>query len=524
MNTAVETPAKPKRRKIDRGYSISERASVTITADTVKLAAKHAAAASPADTIQIRDWFDERHPYLHLRQRGRSVTWFFRLNNKSAKIGSALNERGGVGYLSIAAARETAVKTYVLNHPGSAASAAALEPPAWTWAELDASYQASLTDVRVTKAGRVKHPSVGTQADVRQSLAKPEIASWGPLSINKLTVKHVIGAINEIHKKSGHRACSKALTYIKSALNHAMKLRLESGITHEIPWWTAIVPPDPTGPAITKMIARKKVLVQAKTDYSVKHLAELLVAHEDYCASRKGNEQISPGVRWGIWWVAFTANRRRTPTLLRRTELLFEDKFGRPDWGVAMWGDDEMKGQAEFWLPLPPAVLHVAASSIADWEAIVNRSASPARQTTQWVFSSTRRVGRDPGNVDVAVNASSLSHYLEDLRAWAKFPKQTTKLKGGTVVPMKFTLNLARSVVGNWLDNHPEMPKAASSLVLAHAAKKQVGSDEVSATTERYYLTGQKMDVKAIAMKAWSDAVMAAYKKAGGKPPMPRKM
>jgi hypothetical protein len=523
VDTAVETPKKASRKIVKRDYLVSARESVNITAETVKLAAKHAAAATPADTIKIRDWFDERHPYLHLRQRGRSVTWFFRLNNKSAKIGVALNERGGVGYLSIAAARETAVKAYVLNHPGSATAAAAPEPASWTWSELDASYQASLTDVRVTKSNRIKHPSVGTQDDVRQSLGKPEIAIWGPLSINKLTVKHVIGAINAIHKKSGHRACSKALTYVKSTLNHAMKLRFESGITHEFPWWTTIVPPDPTGPAITNMLARKKVLVQAKTDYSVKHLAELLVAHEEFCAGRTGNEQISPGVRWGIWWVAFTANRRRTPTILRRTELLFEDEFGRPGWGVAMWGDDEMKGQSEFWLPLPPAVLHIGASSIADWEAIVNKSASPARQSTAWVFSSTRRVGRNPNNVDVAVNASSLSHYLEDLRAWAKFPKQTTKLKGGTVVPMKFTLHLARSVVGNWLDNHPEMPRAASSLVLAHAAKKQGGSDEVSAVTERYYLTGQKMDVKAVAMEAWSDAVLAAYKMAGGKPPMPRK-
>jgi hypothetical protein len=32
------------------------------------------------------------------------------------------------------------------------------------------------------------------------------------------------------------------------------------------------------------------------------------------------------------------------------------------------------------------------------------------------------------------------------------------------------------------------------------------------------------MDIKATAMEAWSDAVMAAYRKAGGKPPMPRKV
>jgi hypothetical protein len=296
----------------------------------------------------------------------------------------------------------------------------------------------------------------------------------------------------------------------------------EIGITHATAWWNDIFPPDRTDKERRDAKAKKAKLTDNKTYYSVDHLGELLVAHEEYCAGRTGNEQISPGIRWGIWWVAFTANRRRTPTLLRRTELK-KDSMGRPGWGIAKWADDEMKGQTEFWLPLPPVVWNVAKSSIADWEAIVNRSASPAKATTAWVFSSTRRVGRNPDTVDVAVNASSLSHYLEDLRAWAKFPKQTAEREDGTSTAVTFTLHLARSVAGNWLDNNDDMHASASSLILAHAAKKDGTVAGVSETTKRFYLTGQKMDIKASAMEAWSAAVMAAYKKAGGRPPMPSK-
>jgi hypothetical protein len=86
----------------------------------------------------------------------------------------------------------------------------------------------------------------------------------------------------------------------------------------------------------------------------------------------------------------------------------------------------------------------------------------------------------------------------------------------------RFTLHLGRSVTGNWLDSAPGMPSVASSLVLAHAAAKQGNGDDVAPTTKRFYLTSQRMDIKAQAMSAWSDAVMAAYAKAGGKPPMPR--
>jgi hypothetical protein len=482
-----------------------------INADTVKAAIKRAGASS--NSADLQDWFDVRLRYLQLRQRGKTVRWFCRCKGKSILLGSAINERGGSGYLSVAGAREEAAKVYVLGRPASGTAAAAPEPAAWTWSELDAAYQATLTEIRVTKSGRIKHPSVGTQDDVRLSLAKAPIAKWGPLSINKLDADMVVDAIAEIHTENGHRACSKALTYIRAALNHAQKVRRQSGITHATAWWREIVPPDPAGSEIKQIIARKKALTQAKTDFTVAHLGELLVAHEEHCSGRTGNEQISPGVRWGVWWVAFTANRRRTPTVLRREGLLFKDPFGQAGWGRAMWRDEEMKGQSEFWLPLPPAVLHIAASSIADWEAIVNKSASPAKQSTAWVFSSTRRVGRHPNNIDVAVNGSSLSHYLADLRDAKKLDKSMPP----------FTLHLGRSVTGNWLDNAAGMPPVASSLVLAHAAKDKGNGDDIAPTTKKFYLTGQRMDVKALAMKAWSDAVMTAYKKAGGKTPMPRK-
>jgi hypothetical protein len=125
------------------------------------------------------------------------------------------------------------------------------------------------------------------------------------------------------------------------------------------------------------------------------------------------------------------------------------------------------------------------------------------------VFSSTRRIGRNPDTQDVAVNGSSLSHYLADLRAEYELDKRMPK----------FTMQLTRSVIGNFLDKYPGMPSSASSLVLSHAMKK--GSDEAAPTTKRFYLTDQRMDLKALAMQAWSDALMNAYIKAGGTRPMP---
>jgi len=490
-----------------------------IGAETVKQAIK--LSKSAASSADLQDWFDTKLRYLQLRQRGRTVKWYCRAKGKSILLGSAINELGS-GYLSVASAREQAMKIYVNGKPSSG-TAVTPEPPSWTWSEVDSAYQASLKEFRVTKSGREKHPRLDSQKDVRGSLAKPSIAKWAPLSVNKLNPNMVEDAIGEIHRENGHRAACKALTYVKAALNFATQMRRQSGISYTSAWWADIFPPMRTEKERDQANADEIKLLNDKSYYSVDHLGELLVAHEEYCASRDGLSRVSPGVRWGTWWVAFTANRRRSPTVLQRSELFTKDVLGKPGWGIAKWADSEMKGQNEFWLPLPPVVLHVATSSIEEWEAIVNRSASTHKATTAWVFSSTRRIGRNPDTVDVVVNGSSLSHHVEDLRAWDKFPKQTAEREDGTNTEVNFTLHVARSIVGNWLDKNERMPASASSLILAHAGKNDGATDKVAKTTKQFYLTGQKMDVKAIAMEAWSDAVMNAYIKAGGAPPMPRK-
>ena len=74
--------------------------------------------------------------------------------------------------------------------------------------------------------------------------------------------------------------------------------------------------------------------------------------------------------------------------------------------------------------------------------------------------------------------------------------------------------HLTRSVVGNYLDNRADMPAVASSLMLGHALPGDV--EAAAPTTQKFYLTSQRMAEKAVAMKAWSDALVAAFLKAGG--------
>lgn len=80
-----------------------------------------------------------------------------------------------------------------------------------------------------------------------------------------------------------------------------------------------------------------------------------------------------------------------------------------------------------------------------------------------------------------------------------------------------FNPHLVRSPVGDYIDEH--VTGVASSLVLAHKVKGD--GEEAAATTRNYYLTGQRMREKTAGMRAWSEALIDSYLRAGGTMPAP---
>ena len=164
-----------------------------------------------------------------------------------------------------------------------------------------------------------------------------------------------------------------------------------------------------------------------------------------------------------------------------------------------------MKAKQPFWLPLPPVVRDVASGSIEDYTQLVANEHGD--WPSQWVFASTRRYGRDQDNDDVRVYPNSLNRYLSRMR-------EDGALDG---LPY-FSPHLVRSAMGDFIAE--KVSSIASSLVLAHTLPQD--ADEAAPTTRRYYLTSQRMREKADGMRAWSDALIEAYLKAGGTMPEPR--
>ena len=96
---------------------------------------------------------------------------------------------------------------------------------------------------------------------------------------------------------------------------------------------------------VEKKVERDRTLKKRKEDFKVEHLGMLLAQHERFCATRSGNERVSAGVRWGLWWYFLTGHRRGSGTWVARADLEFKDPRGEPGWGLAVWQPEVMKTQ-----------------------------------------------------------------------------------------------------------------------------------------------------------------------------------
>jgi hypothetical protein len=356
------------------------------------------------------------------------------------RIGNAKKEPGDPDFLDLRKARQKAVEQRYALKPHRALPAG----PGWTWARLDREYQASLKLLR-KRGNRIKRPSQGSQDDVRLRFNKPEFRVWQYRWIAELKALDLIQLLNEVHLARGHRAAEKAAAYVKAALSWALSHRtLESGLAGMMPWWVNIRPPEPTGEEIERMEVRQQERIAAQEACTVEYLGELLAKHEQYCAGRRGNKRVSPGIRWGEWWITLTANRRLTSKKLRRDGLRHDDPRNpysslEQPWGIAEWPAELVKSKIPFMLPLPPMAIHIAKSCIWDWELCL-RHKRGFRSATQWIFAASRRPRPKDENsepADPSIYPNSLDAHIRALRGRKKAALNRIFLQG----PLHFFCN-----------------------------------------------------------------------------------
>jgi hypothetical protein len=482
---------------------------------------------------------DTEQTYLRLRRRNKSVKWLVRTRSHTITLGKA-----GLGYkgdhLNLRDARRAGKEAFAdLVKAGSKKKPKTSK--VMTWANLVDVHLNNLAGKR-SSGGDIKLPSRGTQGDVRTAFGidnktklfdpkkRPSLAVLQDMKITDLDA-HTLGTAHRAIKH--RRPREKFLTYAKSMLGWAYSNSDQTGLRIPTPWWTEIKPVDLNKDEIKKMEIIRDRLQERKSSFKVEHVGQVLAVSEEFCAGKTGNEKVSPGIRMGFWWWGLTANRRGSTAKLERVNIVQNDPLTElPGWGSAFWDAGEMKGRRPFLLGVPPIGMRALEISMGDWHELVKHSHG-ASHTTKWAFASTQRVQRDRAgddlDTDISIHPRSLAAHIEKLRGTKNVPKDKNgkhiaELLGPDLLKgiPPFNLHTVRAAATSFFSNCVGLPPAASSAFLAHAHKFDENDPEaMSQVTEKFYLETQRMPLKIKAMQAWSDAVMEAYYKAGGKWPEP---
>lgn len=468
----------------------------------------------------IVDFCDVLQPYLVLRVRGHAASWLVKTRARTLKIGHAmpaatvaripsLRKRGsavGNEFLGLRGARDRAKQEWAkMGSPVDAPQ----EKPCWTWGRLVEEYRTHIAGMREDSSGRPIYPSAETQGDVRQIFGRKEVARHARLLLTDLDEDWFEDVQKGLHEAYNYDAYRKFRAYAGAALTWAAAYRRkESGLTGR-KWWLLAEKRRRTPAEVEKKVRRDQALKRKKEEFKVEHLGMLLAAHERFCASRTGNERVSPGVRWGFWWDSLTGHRRGSGTWIARRDLEPNDPRGEPGWGLAVWQPEVMKTQNQFALPVPPLGLHIARCCMRDWKLAAERAGLWKRES-KWVFAS-RVMQSEAG--DIAVSGSALANHIRNMRGLREGNHRDV-LRG---IP-HFSMHMIRSTMGDHILDMTDLPAGTASLMIGHeiAGDRRNELDRVGQTGKRWYFQAQRIPEKTKAMEAWSEALLAAFKKAGG--------
>jgi hypothetical protein len=484
-----------------------------LTTDNVKAAIAEARSGS----VSLKDYRDVGQPYLVLRVRGHTASYLVKTRNRTVKIGTPLPADAQVAgrqrqraaaaseTLTLREARDLSKREWAKL----SSSKVAAPPPSWNWSELAEKYKTHVSDVRQEADGTILYPSADTLSDVKQAFGRKAVASWGSRPLTSLDEDDFEDAVKAIHAANGWDACRKFRAYVNAALTWAAKHhRRTSGLSGRH-WWKLVAQPPRTPDEVRQKMERDKRLREIKASFKVEHLGVLLVEHEKFCAGREGNERISPGVRWGLWWDALTGHRRGSGTWVAVEDINFADPLGEAGWGLATWQPDIMKTQDKFVLPIPPLGLHIVRCMMRDYKKALIRAKLPEYRS-KWVFAS-RVIQSNAG--DIAVSGSALANHLRNLRGLRGANHRNLLAD----IP-HFSMHIIRSTMGDYLIEETKLPAGTASLMINHAilGDKKGELQNLSPTTKRFYVQAHRIPQKTLAMAAWSDALLKAYKAAGG--------
>jgi integrase len=459
--------------------------------------AKDAAAARRYTSRNPLIFADNLERGLSLRVQGGSASWILKFQNKTKSLGSLSEIR------TATAAREVAVKARSLmrdggeiggyltarkagkSHGQAVSKVAADKAKAanrWTWETLVENYaDGYLSEPRMTTRGVVKQPSMKTAAEAKRYLTMAETKPLSGRLLSELTA----GDLEDVRDAcaiAGRKTASRQfVAYSKGALSFARRKHSRAaGLEGAPKWWLEVEKLDTTIP-------------KAKDRHpSLAELARVLYLAEKHrkMPGRKYGRATTETVLAAVWWITVSAQRVTAGLSLRKAHVLpWPD--GPDGWKVAFFPAEVMKSRRPHSIPVPPRVALLFERALDEDSA--------------FVFPATR--GKDS-----PLSRWSASTLIDRLRGRSANPKAGAEFDGPDLlegIPPFSLHDLRRTFATTCADM--SVRGDAISAVLDHAAV-ETGQAPIrtSDITRAAYDYSQRLDLKRVAVEAWTDALFTA--------------
>lgn len=453
---------------------------------------------------------------LSLRVQGGSASWILKFAGRTRSLGN-------LGEIRTAkAARELAAQTRALMRDGAevkryvrsrragndhqkasakVASEQARAAGRWTWEDLAIQYaDIYLSSPRMTTRGILKQPSLSSAAEARRYLMMEEAKPLFGRLLSELRPGD-LEEIRDVCEKAGRKTASRQfVAYAKGALSFARKKHSRSSGLEGAPrWWLEVEKLDSTIPA------------PRSRHPSLKELATVLYMAEKHrtMPGRESGRETSETVLCGLWWLALTAQRAKAGLSLRRAHVL-PWPGGPRGWKVVYFPPEVMKGKRPHSLPLPPRAA-----------MLLERVRMAAGAESEFAFPALRLLGE---NTDAPLSRSSPKLLLDRLRGRPADLEADRRIrdeaaKAGEIIedapnllegiPYFTPHDMRRTFATTCADL--AVRGDAISAVLDHADVSTGQAPIVSADITRIaYDYSQRLELKRIAVEAWSEALFAA--------------
>ncbi len=467
---------------------------------------------TPPGNIHI--YSDERAQGLRLIVQKNRASWVVKYKDKSLTIGWVWPE--GLRPLKTAtAAREMVpiIKGLLDEDPAQVepflvakyagrdnkAAIAEMRPVVTTWTLQQCADAMIDARTKTTAQSPLRKASVD---EIKRTLARTEMKDLVGTPAALLKRGEVEKVRDKIEASSGISAAKKCVSNIRSILNYCVEYKSgDSGLDHRDMWWELLK-------TDSKLVARTRA--PSLTDI-VKTL-QLAAYYLDHPLPGRvdGKHGVRDNVFAAMWWLILTSQRTSAGLALQKVDFYPDPRD--PDFYLAAWDEEAMKGKKTHVLPIPMRVvkhmlplIEAAQDHGSKWAFPSERGSSEndicISRTAVRQFI-VRLEGRDPlmkgkdGARDLLAEAGVLHWTPHDLRRSITAVMDDNGIPGGASAVLAHEIKLSEHLGED---------------ALTEAQREEWAANRMAKITKLAYGGGTFLKLKKSAMTVWTNAVLDAW-------------